>query len=66
MGTYDALETTKDVIERRTDSLIKANKIWNLILNSFSNHLNGKTGSRKMGPRGVFIIKEDVKVIKWT
>jgi hypothetical protein len=29
-------------------------------------HLNGKTKSRKMGPKGVLPTKENAKVIKWT
>jgi hypothetical protein len=32
----------------------------------FTFHLNGKTKSKKMGPRGVFPTKDNVKVIKWT
>jgi hypothetical protein len=57
MRTNDALETTMDVVEKGTHSLIRANKTWNILLNSFSNHLNGKTRSSKMGPRGVFTTK---------
>jgi hypothetical protein len=63
MWTDDALKTTMDVVERKTHSLIRANKTWNIILNSFSNHINGKTRSKKMRPKGVFTTKEDVKVI---
>jgi hypothetical protein len=66
MRIDDALETKMDVVEKGTYSLIRANKTWNILLNSFFNHLNGKTRSKKMGPRGVFITKEDVKVINWT
>jgi hypothetical protein len=66
MRIDDALEITMDVVERGTYSLIKANKTWNIIFNSFSNHLNGKTRCRIMGAKGVFTTKEDVKVIKWT
>ncbi len=35
-------------------------------MSSFSNHLNIKTRSRKMGLGGVFTKEEDVAVIKWT
>jgi hypothetical protein len=62
----DALGTTMHVVEEWIHSLRRANKTWNIILSSFSNHLNGKTKSRKMGPRGVLIAKEGAKVIKWT
>jgi hypothetical protein len=54
-----------DVVEKGTRSLRRANKTWNTPLNSFSNHLHGKTRFRKMGLRGVFTIEEDVEVIKW-
>jgi hypothetical protein len=35
-------------------------------MNFLSNHLNGKTRSRKMGPRGVLIEEKDVAVIVGT
>jgi len=60
------LEATMDVVERRTCYLKRANRPWNILLNSLSNHLNGKTRFKKMGPRGVLIEKKDVTVIKWT
>jgi hypothetical protein len=31
-------------------------------MNSLSNHLNGKIKSRKMGPKGVLIKKEDARM----
>jgi hypothetical protein len=31
-----------DVVEKKTNSLMRANKSWNIPLNSLSNHLNGK------------------------
>jgi hypothetical protein len=46
---YDALETTMDVVERRTYSLRKISKIWNIILSSLFDHLNGRNKSRKVG-----------------
>jgi len=55
-----------DVVERGTHSLRRAKKTWNIPLNSFSNHLHGKTRFRKMGLGGVLTIEEDVEVIKWT
>jgi hypothetical protein len=55
MWTDDALETTMDVVEKGTHSLRKAIKTWNIPTSSLSNHLNGKTKSKEMGPKGVFI-----------
>jgi hypothetical protein len=66
MWTYDALETTIGAIKRRTHSLKKASRSWNIPLSTLSSHLNGKTKSRNMGPRGVLALEEDVEVIKWT
>jgi hypothetical protein len=60
------LGTTIDVVEKWIHSLRKANKAWNIPLSSLSNHLNGKTKYRKMGPRGVFITKTSDEVIRWT
>jgi hypothetical protein len=45
---------------------MRASGSWNIPLSSLSNHLNGKTKSRNMGPRSVLTSKEDVEVIKWT
>jgi hypothetical protein len=47
------IEIAMDVIEKMTHSLKRASKTWNIILNSISDHLNGKTRSRNMRPRGV-------------
>jgi uncharacterized membrane protein len=49
MWIEEALEITMDVVEKMTHSLKRANKMWNIILNSIFDHLNGKT----MKPRGV-------------
>jgi hypothetical protein len=62
MWIEEALEITMDVVEKMTHSLKRANKMWNIILNSIFDHLNGKT----MKPRGVLTQKEDAKMIKWT
>jgi hypothetical protein len=64
MWTNEALEATMDVVERATHSLRRASKSWNIPMNSTTNHLNGKTRSRKMGPKGVLTKEEDVVVIK--
>jgi len=66
MWTDYALGTTMDVVEKWIHSLRRANRAWNIPLSSLSNHLNGKTKSIKMGPRGVLIAKKGAKVIKWT
>jgi len=60
------LEEAMDVIEKGTHSIRKANKSWNIPMSSLVDHLNGKTKSRKMGPKGVLTKEEDVVVITWT
>ncbi len=55
-----------DAIENGTFSLWRASRAWNIPMSSNSNHLNGKTISRKMGPRGVLTEEEDVIIITWT
>jgi hypothetical protein len=66
MWTNEALETTMDAVERGTHSLRKASRSWNIPMSSFFNHVNGKTRSRKMGPRRMLIEEEDSIVIAWT
>ncbi len=66
MWINETLKTFVDAIEKRTHSLRSTKKSWNIPMNSFSDHLNGKTKSRKMGPRGVLIEKKDSEVIAWT
>ncbi len=53
MQIDETLKVAMDVIEKRTHSLTRANKSWNIPMNSFFYHLNGKTKSKKMAPRGV-------------
>jgi hypothetical protein len=65
MWINEVLEATMDVVER-THSRRKAIKSWNIPMSSIIDHLNGKTISRKMGPKGVLTKEEDVVVIKWT
>ncbi len=62
----ETLETTMDVVERGSHSLNRVNRSWNIPMSSLSNHLNGKTRSRKMGPRRVHIKVEDSLMIAWT
>jgi len=42
-----------DAMESGQQSLRKTNKFWHIQVTSLSNHLNGKTRSRKQGPQGV-------------
>ncbi len=66
MWTYEALESTMDVVENGTYSLQRTNRVWNISMSSISDHLNGKPISRKMGLGGV-LIKEDIAtMITWT
>jgi hypothetical protein len=57
MWTNETLKTTMDVVEKGTHSLRKINRLWNVPMNSFIDHLNGKTKSKKMGLRGLLIKK---------
>jgi hypothetical protein len=47
----EALESIRDVNKRGTYSLRKFSGSWKISLNSFFNHLNGKTKFRKMGSK---------------
>jgi hypothetical protein len=38
----------------------------NIPMSSFFYHLNGKTKSNKMAPRGVLTEKDDATMIAWT
>jgi hypothetical protein len=74
MWIDEALEATMGVVERGTHSLRRANMSWNIPMNSNTDHLNGKTKSKKMGLGGVLTKEEDVvndqvdlkHVRKWT
>jgi hypothetical protein len=66
MWTYEALELTMDVVENGTYSLRRASRAWNIPMSYILDHLNGKTRSRKMGPKGVLTEEKDVVVIAWT
>ncbi len=46
-------------------SLQKVAMYWNIPLTSLSNHLNGRTKSKKVGPQGVLIEQEDVAIVNW-
>jgi hypothetical protein len=49
----ESLETTMDKVEHDIVSLWGVNKFWGIPIISFSDHLNGKTRSRKIGPPSV-------------
>jgi hypothetical protein len=49
----ESLEIAMDAIEHGITSLLGANKFWGIPITSFSDHLHGKTISRKIGPLGV-------------
>jgi len=59
----ESLETTMDVVERGITSLRGANKFWGIPITSLSNHLNGKSKSKQIGPLGVLRKEEDDVVI---
>jgi len=54
-----------DTAEKGTISLRKANRHWNIPLTLLFDHLYGKIRSRKVGPVGVLITKEDQAVVFW-
>jgi hypothetical protein len=57
--TNQQVEDAMNVMHRGQTSFRKANKLWNILLTSLSNHLNGKTTTQKMGPAYVLIIRKD-------
>jgi hypothetical protein len=54
-----------EVIKKGTHSLKKANWFWNIPFTSLSDHLNGKTRSKKKGPTSVLVEEEDGVVVAW-
>jgi len=66
MWIDETLELGMDAIENGTFSLRRANKAWNIPMGCISNHLNGKTRSRKMGLGGILTKEKDAIVIAWT
>jgi hypothetical protein len=60
------LEEAMDAINSGTTSFKHASRHQNIPLTFFSNHLSGKTRSRKCGSGGVLIEKEDEVVVAWT
>jgi hypothetical protein len=60
----ESLEIAMDAIECGITSFLGANKFWGILVTSFSDHLNGKTRSRKIEPLGV-LTKEENEVVAW-
>jgi hypothetical protein len=56
--TNEALKVAMDVVKRRAQSLRRASKLRNIPMNSLFYYMNGKTKSKKMGPRGVLTKKK--------
>lgn len=54
-----------NAMERGHTSLRKASRYQNIPLTSFSYHLNGRTKSKKMGPKGVLTKQEDEAIATW-
>jgi hypothetical protein len=52
-------------LKKRTNSLKKVSRSWNIPFNSLSNHLNGKIRSKKMGPTSVLTKEKDVTLVAW-
>jgi len=57
--TSEALEEAMNVVKIRETSLMKVSKFWYIPLTSFSNHLNGRTRSKKVGLAGVLMNEKD-------
>jgi hypothetical protein len=53
MWINQALKEAMNVIQRKKNSMRRASKSWNILINSLVDHLNRKTKSKKMAPRGV-------------
>jgi hypothetical protein len=66
MWMDEALEISMDVIEGGTHSLKRANISWNIPMSSLYDHMNGKSKSKRMGPKGVLIEEKDSTMIAWT
>jgi len=54
-----------DFMERGHISLRKVTKYWNIPLNSFFNHMNGRIRCRKLGPQGVPTKQKDEAMVTW-
>jgi hypothetical protein len=54
-----------DAVEKGHTSLRKASMYWNIPFTSLSNHINGRTKSRKVGLQGMLIEVEDGAIVSW-
>ncbi len=61
----ELLETTMDVAEKNIIFFGGANKFWGILVTSLSNHLYGKTRSRKIGLLGVLTQEKDDIIVAW-
>jgi len=59
----ESLKAVMDVVERGITSLPRASKFWGILVPSFSNHLYGKTKTRKIEPPSVLIEEEDDVIV---
>jgi hypothetical protein len=64
-GTWvvETLEKSMDIIQKRHFSMKRANQHWHIPLTSLSDHLNGKTRSRKVRPQGIVTNEKDVTMV---
>lgn len=63
--TNETLEEAIYVVENGTTSFKKVKRHWNILLTSLSNHLYGKTRSKKLGLTSMLIVKKDQIVVAW-
>jgi hypothetical protein len=54
-----------DVVERGNTYLRKVAKYWNILVTSLSNHLNGRTRCKKVGPQSMLTKHEDELIVTW-
>jgi len=52
-----------DTIQKKHFSMTRANQHWHIPLTSLSDHLNGKTRSKKVGPQGILTNEKDVTMV---
>jgi hypothetical protein len=54
-----------DVMEKGNAYLKMVEKYWNILATSLSDHLNGRTRCKKVGPQGMLIEHEDEAMVTW-
>jgi hypothetical protein len=59
------LKETMDAIRNDNIVLRKVSRLCSIPLSSLSNHLNGKTQTKKVRIKKVLITKEDVRIVTW-